>query len=72
MKYAVIARDPTVDLYREDDLYGIEVVEANSDREAISVSYFMTLCGLMIHAVRCADDMELGDCDKKDIRFYDK
>ena len=33
-RYAVIARDPTVDIYKEDDFYGVEVVDADSVQDA--------------------------------------
>jgi hypothetical protein len=71
MKFVVIARDPQIDLYRESDLYGVEIVEAEDKDSAINISSFGELQGLFITAIECADDMELGECDLSDIRYKD-
>lgn len=69
MRYAVIARDPQIDIYRESDLYGVEIVEAMNEESAIEVSTFANLQGLFIVSNKCADDMELGECDLQDIHY---
>src|ERR1019366_7217216 len=48
MRYAVIARDPRVDLYREDDLYGVDIVESEDKDAVIIASDFAGLQGLFI------------------------
>ncbi len=72
MRFAVIARDPQVDLYREDDLYGVEVVEAANQQEALAASIFAGLEGLFVVANECADDVALGECDLADIRYKEQ
>lgn len=72
MRYAVIARDPQVDLYLEDDLYGVDIVEAEDKDDAIRASDFAGLQGLFIIVNECADDMELGECDLSDIRYKEE
>lgn len=69
MRFAVIARDPQVDLHREGDLYGVEIVEAEDEDSAVAASEFGSLQGLFVIAIECANDMELGECDLSDIRY---
>ena len=71
MRFAVIAHDPQVDIYREDDLYGVEVVEAEDEDSAVVASEFGSLQGLFIQTIECVDDMPLGECDLSDIRCRD-
>ena len=69
MRFAVIARDPQVDIYREDDLYGCEIVEADDKDAAIAASSMAELQGIFVTATECSDDMKIGECDLSDIQY---
>lgn len=64
MKFAVVARDPQVDLYLASDFYGLEVVEAEDENEAMSKSHLAELNGLHLHAYEVDDSTELGEHDE--------
>jgi hypothetical protein len=70
MKFAVIARDPQVDLCQEDDFYGVEIVEAANKDEAERISWLGKLQGLLITCNPCSDKMPLGNCDLPEV-IYD-
>lgn len=60
-RYAVAARDPTIDLYAQDDFYGLEVVECDSEDEARSASkWFNGLEGLNVYVYKVDGETELG------------
>lgn len=74
-RFMVVARDPRIDLYQEDDFYGAEVVEAEDEVEAISASAYDQTdqsFGLHVHAFRVQDDAEVGECDLSDYEPYEE
>lgn len=61
MRYIVSARDPQVDLYQHDDFYGAEVVEADSEDEALEATDTLKLLeGLHIAIIPVTTDTPLG------------
>ncbi len=70
-KYAVIAHDPQVDIYRESSFYGAEIVECDDERDALAETEFLKdLMGLQFATVRVKDDTPLGWRDDQEYEFY--
>ena len=72
MKYAIIAFDPQVGIYKENDQYGVEIVEADNKEEALQISELGNLNGLMFMVNECSDDMEIGECEVSDIVYEEE
>jgi hypothetical protein len=72
VKFAVVARDPTIDLFLYDDLIGVEIVEAQDEQEAVRLSDYGDMTGYFVVACRVADDMDTGECSLGDIRHHEQ